>query len=103
VVLDATFQKKSYRDMAKQIAKDHDAQLVIIECVAPESIVKKWLKQRLHEKTVSDGRWEIYQEQKKVFEAFSPYENRIVFDMSERNYNIIFDKFNEIINLISTL
>ncbi|MCK5031340.1 MAG: AAA family ATPase, partial [Thermoplasmatales archaeon] len=44
VVLDATFQKKSYRDMARKIAEENDAISVLIQCTCPENIVKKWLE-----------------------------------------------------------
>lgn len=69
VVVDASFLYKSNRDMALRLAQECDIPLVILECRAPEAVIKERLKQRLREETVSDGRWEIFQRQKSFFEA----------------------------------
>jgi hypothetical protein len=86
VVLDATFQKKKYRDMVRSIATKHHAVLVMIHCACPDTVVKQRLEQRLKEKSVSDGRWEIYLEQQKTFEPFSSNEPFITIDTSNASY-----------------
>ena len=42
VVLDATFQKKKYRDMAKEIADENNAIFILIQTTAPDNIDYKW-------------------------------------------------------------
>jgi predicted kinase len=103
VVVDATFQKKKFRDMARNLANNVHAKLIMIECVAPDNLVKQWLEKRMNEKTASDGRWEIYKEQKKVFEPFSKEEYHIIFDMSISEYDVRIQKYKELFDFISTL
>jgi aminoglycoside phosphotransferase family enzyme/predicted kinase len=86
VVLDATFQKRSYRENARTVAKKHHATLVFIHCTCPDEIVKRRLEERLKKKSVSDGRWEIYREQKKTFEPFSSDEPFLTLDTSNETY-----------------
>jgi len=85
-VLDATFQKRSYRDMARDIAKNHHATPVFISCTCPDEVVKRRLEERLKKKSVSDGRWEIYRQQQKTFEPFSSDEPFFVMDTSNESY-----------------
>ena len=100
VVLDATFQKKSYRDMARKIAEENNAISVLIQCTCPENIVKKWLGERQRKKTVSDGRWEIYLNQKVTFESINPKEKHIKIDISEGSYDSRTDSYRKILATI---
>ncbi len=100
VILDATFQKKKYRDNVKEIVDKYNAILITIRCTAPDKIVKEWLEKRLKEKTVSDGRWEIYQVQKKTFEEFTEDEDHIIVDMSKKIYEEKMKYLNEILSKI---
>jgi aminoglycoside phosphotransferase family enzyme/predicted kinase len=68
VVLDASFIKAEERLKAKRLAEETGAEFFIIECTLDEANIKKRLERRLEGKTISDGRWEIYQPQKKAFE-----------------------------------
>lgn len=86
VVLDATFQKKKYREMAHHIAAKHHAKIISIQCICPDETVKKRLDERIRKKSVSDGRWEIYQVQKTTFEPFTPEEHLLTIDTSEESY-----------------
>jgi hypothetical protein len=87
VVLDATFQKKKYRDMAHHLAAKHHATLMIIQCVCPDAVVKQRLEDRLKKKSVSDGRWEIYLSQKQAFEPFTSAEACLMMDTSDESYD----------------
>ena len=98
VIIDATFQKNEYREMVNEIAEEFDVTPIIIQCVAPENIVKKWLEERLKTKTVSDGRWEIYQSQKKIFEPFKIKKNNyLIIDMSKDSFEERKENFNSIL------
>ena len=100
VVLDATFQKKEYRDMAKKIAEENKALLLPIQCICPDNVVKKWLEERLKKKSVSDGRWEIYQKQKETFEPFVSEEDHIKVDTSEESYEYGMNFFRTLLKMI---
>lgn len=82
-ILDATFSKKKYRKQVAGLAKYLDLPFFIIECVCPENIIKERLERRVRGKSVSDGRWELFHDQKKEFEQIcSDEENHIVVDTS---------------------
>ena len=83
VVVDATFQKKKYRDMAHKVAKENKAIYIMIRCVCPDIVVKKRLDERVKQKSISDGRWEIYQHQKETFEPFTSTESFLEMDTSD--------------------
>ncbi len=100
VVIDATFQKRSHREMAKKEAEKNKAIFVPILCTCPDAIAKKWLEERLKKKTVSDGRWEIYLSQKKTFENYSPLDSVISIDMSDNSYDYRMKTFENIQNYI---
>jgi len=86
VVLDATFQKQDHRMMAKNLSKEFNAVFIPVFCTCPESVAKKWLDERLKSKSVSDGRWEIYQLQKDSFDMFTDEEQPVIIDTSEPTF-----------------
>jgi hypothetical protein len=67
VILDASFIKAEERLKAKRLAEETGADFFIIECTLDEASIKQRLARRLERETTSDGRWEIYQPQKKAF------------------------------------
>ncbi|MCX6666029.1 MAG: AAA family ATPase [Euryarchaeota archaeon] len=97
VVVDATLQKKKYRELAQEIAKKHHAIIVPIQCVCADDVVKKRLEERLKKKSVSDGRWEIYLNQKKTFEPFTAEEHAVMVDMGQDSYEYRMDVFRKIL------
>ena len=81
VILDASFIKAEERLKAKRLAEKMGADFFIVECSLDEESIKQRLAQRLKEGTTSDGRWEIYEPQKRQFEP--------VMEVLPRNYVII--------------
>ncbi|HDQ03326.1 MAG TPA: aminoglycoside phosphotransferase [Deltaproteobacteria bacterium] len=70
VIIDASFKKRSERKKAYALARNLGVGFYVIECVCPDDTTRKRLEKRAREKNnVSDGRWEIFHEQKKDFEA----------------------------------
>ena len=69
VVLDASFKGSAQRRRALELARETGAELWVLECTAPEATVRERLERRLRKGTSpSDGRWEIYLQQKKEFD-----------------------------------
>lgn len=68
VVLDGSYQLRSERQLlCQEIGKQYT--LIFVHCKCPEAIMKKRMENRLkNPRAVSDGRWEIYLQQKKRFE-----------------------------------
>lgn len=69
VIIDASYKRREERLKAKSAAGRLDADFYAIECRCPEDVLKERLEKRLSETgEASDGRWEIYQAQKKDFD-----------------------------------
>lgn len=96
IVLDATFQKKKHRDMARILADKYNAVFLPLYCSCPDHVAKKWLKQRLKSKSVSDGRWEIYQMQKDSFDMFTDEEKPLLINTAETEYTARMNQFSSI-------
>lgn len=75
VILDASFLRHEHRMRARELAREAKAKFKQIECTASEDVVRSRLEQRLtRTDEPSDGRWEIFQQQKTAFEPIRPEE-----------------------------
>jgi len=71
-ILDATFLNKAHREKIARLADKHKIPFFVIHCVASEGTIRKRLAQRAEMgKDVSDGRCEIYVEQRSAQQPFS--------------------------------
>jgi len=78
VILDASFKKQKDRLAAFALAQEMNADFLLIECTCEEGIIQERLAQRARKEfEPSDGRWEIFQEQKKDFEKFEGLDSRL--------------------------
>jgi len=69
VILDASFMSYEHRHRAHELALGAKVRFRLIECTAPEEVVKERLKARLMQTDEpSDGRWEIFDSQKAAFQ-----------------------------------
>ena len=69
VILDASFLRERDRSAALDLARRMGADFLLLECRADDETVRRRLESRLkREDEPSDGRWEIFEEQKKTFE-----------------------------------
>jgi hypothetical protein len=91
VILDASFKKRPDRLQAKSLTEETKADFAVVECLLDEETAKSRLEQRLKEGSVSDGRWEIFEQQKQDFDKITefPSENHIILDTSQPMSNII--------------
>jgi uncharacterized protein len=79
VILDASFMRHSHRQAAWELARATGARFRIVQCTAPDHIVRSRLEARqLRKDEPSDGRWEIYCEQKTHFEPMLPEEKAVL-------------------------
>jgi len=68
-VVDGSYQSRAERARLIDLARRHEASLVFICCRCPEALLKERLALRAQDPmAVSDGRWEIYLQQKDRFE-----------------------------------
>ena len=85
VIIDASFIKAGERQKAKKLAQEINADFFIVECTLDEESIKQRLTQRREQGSVSDGRWEIFEPQKRQFEPVvevSP-QNHVIIDTSQ--------------------
>jgi hypothetical protein len=86
VILDASYLQRSHRHAALRLAFETDARFLALECDADESVVYERLSERKgEERTVSDGRWEIYRSQQERREPVDelPVGSHIVIDTAQ--------------------
>jgi uncharacterized protein len=86
VIIDASFKRRSEREKAMNLARELNVSFYVIECTSPDEIIKKRLDKRMQEKdNASDGRWEIFLEQKKDFDEIRelPAGNYFVINTAE--------------------
>ncbi len=84
VIIDASFIKSIERLRAKGIAEGVRADFFILEVTLEEGLTRQRLAQRLKQDSVSDGRWQIYQQQQGVLEPVTEVlpQNRVIIDTS---------------------
>jgi len=69
VILDASFRRGQDRSAALELARKAGADFLLIECRCEDEIIRRRLSDRTRKESgSSDGRWEIFQEQKASFE-----------------------------------
>lgn len=77
VILDASFMRREDRDRARKLAEQTGSRFFIVECTCADEVAVKRLIERLRQSgQPSDGRPEIFAEQRKRFEAISVGELR---------------------------
>lgn len=68
VVLDGSYQVRDERERVRERFRQK-AGIVFVHCVCPEDVMRVRMEQRQRDpQAVSDGRWEIYLQQKRRFE-----------------------------------
>lgn len=68
VVLDGSYQARSERQRLQERLASK-ARVLFVHCLCPEEVMRERMEQRQHDpQAVSDGRWEIYLQQKLGFE-----------------------------------
>ena len=83
VMLDATFAQRRYREKLVAIAAWHHTPVYFLHCVASDSLTQTRLRERaMSEKEVSDGRWEIYLQQKSIAEPLDECSSEACLELS---------------------
>ena len=83
VILDGTFVNRSQRQKILALAHRYQFPLLAVHCVVSDDITRERLAHRESAATdVSDGRWEIYEQQKTAFQPLDdiPVADRVELD-----------------------
>jgi len=75
VILDATFSHKHQRDEVIRLARDMDANIIFIECVASYEMLKKRIADREKRAGISDARLRHLKQLKAHFEPLGELQN----------------------------
>lgn len=76
IVLDASWSKARYRQLARAVAAQRDAIFGILECRAPESVLRSRLSKP--SRHITDGRIELLDDQRAAYEAPSAEEAELM-------------------------
>ncbi len=96
VILDASFQRARDRKRALEEARRTEAEFLLLECRLDDEVTRvRWDRRGDEGQESSDGRWEIFADQKKEFDAVSeiPAELHLPLNTEasrEENLRIIF-------------
>jgi uncharacterized protein len=71
VILDATFSRTKWREEARQLAMDLDANIIYVECVCRLATIRERLEQREQRQSISDARLQHLDAMVKAFEPLS--------------------------------
>ncbi|MBW2171961.1 MAG: AAA family ATPase [Deltaproteobacteria bacterium] len=82
VILDATYSSRRHRSEVLRLARDMDVNLIFVECVCHEDLIKERLRERETVPSISDARLPHIREIKTAFEPLDevPDEMHIVVD-----------------------
>ena len=83
VILDATYRSGAFRELVFQKTQKIPKVVLFVQCVAPDEVIKRRFEERARKTgEPSDGRWEIYIQQKEIFEAPTdiPEDNLLVLE-----------------------
>lgn len=94
VIIDGTFYRRAIRKRIYEIAGETKSRLKIVECVAPEYIIRRRMESRARRMNLlSDADYEVY---KKIKNEFEPIQREhIIIDTSkdpERNLKELYEK-----------
>jgi aminoglycoside phosphotransferase family enzyme/predicted kinase len=85
VIIDASFKRRSEREKAMDMARKLDIRFYVLECICSENISRNRLEKRILENdNASDGRWELFREQKDDFDVIKeiPSNSHFMIDTS---------------------
>jgi len=69
-ILDGSYQAKAERSRVQELGRRHNATVIFVLCRCPEELMQERMAMRAKDPmAVSDGRWEIYLQQKARFET----------------------------------
>lgn len=79
IIVDATFRRRTDRDIFRQLAAGHGARFHLLHAICPEETARQRLEVRERQSDEpSDGRWEIYLLQKGEFDAPADDESGLI-------------------------
>jgi len=82
VIIDASFKKKAERQKAVHLAERLGVRYYVLACFCRDEITRERLESRARDNNnVSDGRWEIFQTQKDVYEKPEEIPQECLFNM----------------------
>jgi len=82
VILDGTFGRRHYRDLAHRLAEEMQANVIFVECFCPGSLLGQRLAEREGRALVTDARLRHLEAQRQTFEPLDELANDIHLEVS---------------------
>lgn len=93
IIIDATFRRKSDRTRFRNLAERFGVSFYVIQTTCTEKLIRQRLDDRAQRpQEVSDGRWELFRQQKDEFEPVKEDEGLLIFIDTSRPINDIIDE-----------
>jgi predicted kinase len=74
VIVDATFARRANRDTFRCLAEEEGANVILVECCCPYSVLRKRLARRRGRKLITDARLQHLKAMRQAFEPFTELE-----------------------------
>jgi len=87
VLLDATFLDPREREAAARLAESRDAEFWILECQAPDALIRQRLRARRIDPNASDADLRVYEEQRLACARWGP----LLLSASPQSHHLIVD------------
>jgi hypothetical protein len=79
VILDASWSKAGHRAMARQVAAEREALFAVLECTAPDEVLRARLSKPT--RTITDGRLELLDDQRAAYEPVDAEEAEMLLQI----------------------
>lgn len=90
VILDASYKRAAERELVRQLAREHGAQVAFVCCTCPLKVVKERLNRRAHNaEAISDGRTELLEAQAKDFDPIEAADQPLLTLDTSREREIV--------------
>jgi uncharacterized protein len=73
IILDGSYKRAAERARVRQLAREHEAEVLFVYCECPPAEASRRLGIRLTDpEAISDGRVELFEDQARDFDSFTP-------------------------------
>jgi uncharacterized protein len=93
VILDGSYKRAGERDRVRQLARNRDARVVFVYCECPPAVARERLGIRLTDPgAISDGRVELFEDQMRDFDPFTPEDRPLLRLDTNRDPNMVLEE-----------
>jgi len=92
VILDGSYKRAQERQRVRRLARDQKARVVFVYCDCPPEVARERLGIRLTDpQAISDGRVELFEDQRRDFDPFSPEDRPLLRLDTNRDPEVVLE------------